>query len=238
MASNNGRTQSQEAEVRLERSFEEADALDLALALAYGADNAGLLHLLGHVLRVVAPHGGQWLDADAASTEVARGIVHVLRRLRAPDDGHIGMDGSVERRLDRLIYDSLGAGENENSARGRWAAEQRQRFGSEIGNRLLRIHRAISPAMEAENARIAASWDRAIAKHNAKIDAEIEDEVQCILRAIEALPALNSMPSPDYAAVRGFIAAKIGGLQVDEARRAELLDLLAKAAPQGDEPAE
>ena len=49
-AEGNGRSQSQEAEFRLERSFDRNDLLSEALTLAYGRELAGLLLLLGAAL--------------------------------------------------------------------------------------------------------------------------------------------------------------------------------------------
>jgi hypothetical protein len=180
-----GRSLSAETALRVETTFRDEGTLDQAMALAHGGDNAALLHLFGHVLRVVAPYGGQWLEDDAASTEVARGIVHMLRRLRAPDDGHVAEAGTVEGRVDSLIYDSLGyeAGEHDISARARWAGEQRRRMGPAIGERLLRIRRAMKAMLEAGPPRemqkpdpaAAALWEPAIARLNARKEGEGED---------------------------------------------------------------
>jgi hypothetical protein len=53
-AAHSGRSQSQEAEMRLERSFERQDLLPEVLTLAYGKRTAGLLMLIGHVIEHVA----------------------------------------------------------------------------------------------------------------------------------------------------------------------------------------
>ena len=50
-AKKNGRTQSQEAEHRIERSFEDEDILPRVLALAYGRELAGLLIALGSTMQ-------------------------------------------------------------------------------------------------------------------------------------------------------------------------------------------
>jgi hypothetical protein len=49
-AAKNGRTQSQEAEARLERSFDRADLLSDAMSLAYGPQTAGLLMVIGRAM--------------------------------------------------------------------------------------------------------------------------------------------------------------------------------------------
>src|SRR5215472_18764726 len=168
-AKNNGRTQSHEAEVRLERSFEDEDALDRAMLLAFGADNGPLLFLVGEVLRVGAPHGGGWLDEDSGAKDVAAAFVHLLRRLRAPDDGATASNG-IEKRVDDLLFDLGYTGAEHRapeSPRARWAAEKRSRFGI-YAERLIRYRVAVMKELLAQPPREmakpkpedAASWQR------------------------------------------------------------------------------
>jgi hypothetical protein len=170
-AKNNGRTQSQEAEVRLERSFEDEDALDRAMLLAY-ADIGPLLFLVGEVLRVAAPHGGGWLDDDASAKDVAAAFVHLLRRLRSPDDGVTASNG-VEKRVDDLLFDMGYTGAEHRapeSPRARWALEKRRRFGI-FAERLIRYRMAVMKElltqppheMAKPKPEDAASWARAVA---------------------------------------------------------------------------
>src|SRR5436190_7833300 len=49
----NGRTQSQEAEARIERTFDQQALLDEVMALAFGPQLAGLLMAIGHTMKVV-----------------------------------------------------------------------------------------------------------------------------------------------------------------------------------------
>jgi len=172
-AKNNGRTQSQEAEVRLERSFEDEDALDRAMVLAFGADNGPLLFLVGEVLRVAAPHDGGWLDDDAGAKDVAAAFVHLLRRLKSPNDGATASNG-VEKRVDDLLFDLGYTGAEHRapeSPRARWAAEKRSRFGI-YAERLIRYRVAVMKELLAQPPREmakpkpedAASWERAIAQ--------------------------------------------------------------------------
>src|SRR5947209_4679163 len=57
-AKENGRTQSQEAEERLERSFQNQNLLDQVLDLAYGRELAGVLMMIGRAMRVTGQRAG------------------------------------------------------------------------------------------------------------------------------------------------------------------------------------
>jgi hypothetical protein len=243
------RNLSQEAELRLERSFDNEDALDRAMTWAYGEDNAGLLHLVGHILRVVAPHGGEWLEDEAAAASVARGLVHMLRRLRAPDDGTMAERG-IEKRVDDLLFDLAYVGSEHGSTgspRDRRAAEQRRRFGSVIAANLIKRRRAVTEALEAMPTRewpqpdpsSVDSWEPIISRINERFEAEkVKRQVEGIRDHIARFESEDN--SPAYRArQRQLIEFRIATLDdVDEAVRAELADLLAKAAAEGDGPAE
>jgi hypothetical protein len=77
ISNENGRSMSQEAELRLERSLERQHLLSEVLTLAYGPRIAGLLLLTGYAMdvAVVNSRGGQsgedWADDPAASQSVA-----------------------------------------------------------------------------------------------------------------------------------------------------------------------
>ena len=73
-ARGNGRTQSQEAEVRLEQSFRKVDLLPQVLDLAYGARPGGLLFMIG------------WLVKDVAGLASAPSPSEAGRSLTVPDD--------------------------------------------------------------------------------------------------------------------------------------------------------
>jgi hypothetical protein len=104
-----GRTQSQEAEWRLERSFDRQDLLSEFLEASYGPQVAGLLLLLGGTLHDVASiaralpliaRGGMsqdvvksfsgavwwegWLDDPHAFNEAHKAIFTILDKLRPP----------------------------------------------------------------------------------------------------------------------------------------------------------
>lgn len=74
-ARNAGRSLSEEIEARLERSIQFEGYVDEAMANAYGPRNAGMLLLMGRILRgvdtVAAMYGkGQWTE-DPATFEIA-----------------------------------------------------------------------------------------------------------------------------------------------------------------------
>src|SRR6266446_6057044 len=69
-AKQNGRTQSQEAEQRLERSFQQQDLLDQVMGLAYGREFAGLLMTVGRAMLVTGQKTA--LDATYSFDEVER----------------------------------------------------------------------------------------------------------------------------------------------------------------------
>jgi predicted transcriptional regulator len=175
-----GRTQSQEAEARIEQSFRDADYLDQAMALACGADNAGLLSLIGEVLRIVTPHG-EWLDSDAGFDAAAGGIVRVLRRLRAPSDGTTAESGP-DARIDALLWDLGDTGEDHPgplTARQRWAAEKRRRLGEALSARLTAMREAVREGMpdravpEGDPEQLKA-WDRAFATAKSRHSNEVD----------------------------------------------------------------
>jgi hypothetical protein len=96
-AEHTGRSQSTEAAVRLERSFDRQDLLSEALTLAFGKEPAGLLMMLGYVMGpsgYVALHRedrlpfnlGQWISHPAAYDQAVQGAIRVLNALRPPGE--------------------------------------------------------------------------------------------------------------------------------------------------------
>jgi hypothetical protein len=83
----NGRTQSQEAEVRLEQSFRSQDLLPQVLDLAYSRPDAGFLMLLGEFLRWLAPFAADWMREPWTFQQFEDGIRLALGTLRP--DGEI-----------------------------------------------------------------------------------------------------------------------------------------------------
>jgi hypothetical protein len=61
-ADGSGRSQSQEAELRLEKSFDRTDLLSEVLSLEFGERLAGMLIILGHAMSSAATSTGLMLD--------------------------------------------------------------------------------------------------------------------------------------------------------------------------------
>src|SRR5262245_49226328 len=82
-----GRSQSQEAEFRLERSFDRSDLVSEVLSLAYGKELAGILMLLGDVLVLAEcahpkTRARTWGVHRVDYDEVVQGAIAVLRAFR------------------------------------------------------------------------------------------------------------------------------------------------------------
>ncbi len=104
LATATGRSQSQEAEIRLARSFEREDLLPEVLTLAYGRESAGLLMAIGLIMKVVGDEfhvrdlsfdGAQpWTDNAVAFGNVAHTILVLLDAAKPGDqavDPEIGI---------------------------------------------------------------------------------------------------------------------------------------------------
>ena len=79
-AEQSGRSQSQEAELRLEHTFDRQDLLSEVLALAYGKETAVDLMWLGAVMKAHREH-----DWDARSKEWTDSISSILDKSLAPE---------------------------------------------------------------------------------------------------------------------------------------------------------
>lgn len=125
-----GRTQSQEAEWRLERSFDRQDLLSEFLEASYGPQVAGLLLLLGGALRDVASVASaltliargvsqdsvkgfsgaawadRWLDHPHAYDEACKAVLTVLEALRPP--GSTEPDKETAKALKTLSWRNIG----------------------------------------------------------------------------------------------------------------------------------
>jgi hypothetical protein len=96
-AQRNSRTQSQEAELRIEATFRAEQQLSQGLELVYGRRIAGLLTLLGHVLRDVGPMAHSvaalsievdpdWLSSPFAVDQAEKAISLIFDAIRPEGD--------------------------------------------------------------------------------------------------------------------------------------------------------
>jgi hypothetical protein len=83
-----GRNLSQEAEWRLENSFQGADLLDQGLDLAFGPQAVGLALLVAQVGNSIGAASGtrHWLSDPYAFDQVVQGVAEVLSALRPPGE--------------------------------------------------------------------------------------------------------------------------------------------------------
>jgi hypothetical protein len=103
-----GRTQSQEAEFRLEMSFQTERLLDQALELAYGSEAAAILMILarlitkiGRVTMLMSSGGtfeamaamADWVSDPCAYSQAAKTIADILEALKPPGDPNVCRNG-------------------------------------------------------------------------------------------------------------------------------------------------
>jgi hypothetical protein len=107
-----GRTQSQEAELRIERSFEREALLGEALNLSYGPNLAGIALLIADVMHHAGVGGAfaktdtaeealNWLNVPWAYDQAREGAVKILDKLRPEGD-------AVPPDNERLLNPNLG----------------------------------------------------------------------------------------------------------------------------------
>ena len=102
-----GRSQSQEAEHRLARSFDRQDLLPEVLSLSYGREAAGLLMAFGlmmevasddHVVTPAADQGQPWTDNPDAINTVRHAIATLLDAANPKAEGQVA--GTGERGIE------------------------------------------------------------------------------------------------------------------------------------------
>lgn len=100
-ARSTGRTQSQEAQWRLELSFDRQDLLDEVLTLAYGPQTAALLSVLGHALRWIERRNDEeeLLTTPKGYTDAATAIETIVQAL---NPGGRGFPPKIEPGLAKL----------------------------------------------------------------------------------------------------------------------------------------
>jgi hypothetical protein len=134
----NGRTQSQEAEARIEGSFKSEEYLSHAFDFAYGPKAAGLLMLIGRVANEVghwaefqasttAAGRADWLSNPTAFNAVRASILQVLDN-RAPDGAVTGPAHPLAQNRTRQLLASV-----RNPQKGdTWAEAVHKRLGDAV----------------------------------------------------------------------------------------------------------
>jgi TraY domain len=124
-AERSGRSQSQEAELRLERSFDRQDLLPEVLVLAYGRHLAGILMMLAVAMDdlgklQIDARGSRrradslladspWIGDPIAYDSALEAAVALLIALRPPSDSTILVQQGDEERSERLLTDFVRA---------------------------------------------------------------------------------------------------------------------------------
>jgi TraY domain len=145
-AEESGRTQSQEAEVRLELSFNREDLLGEAMSLAYGRELAGLLMMLGTTMHDVGRSAGfsatftieganAWWSHPYAYDQVVQAVVRLLEAARPVGERRPPKGPDAEARALRIKYGTDFANSMIDVVCGRVATE---RDGTE-GDKLRRL---------------------------------------------------------------------------------------------------
>jgi hypothetical protein len=162
-AQHNSRTQSQEAELRIEATFRSEQQLSQGLELVYGRQIAGLLTLIGHVLRDLGPmaHGvatlsmevnPDWLSNPFALDQAEKAIGLIFDAIRPEGDplpahlrGPLVINGTDLNAMHRVlgkgitasylaaVFDPASALSHDLQRIG---AEVRDRLGAEVVGRL------------------------------------------------------------------------------------------------------
>ena len=116
VAHDKGRSQSQEAELRLERSFDREDLLVEVLKLTYGPELAGILLSIGSTLQDIGPQAGfaatstleganGWTSQPYAYDQAIQGVNRLLEEMRPTGDPSVPQ--SIPDEL-KDIYQLLG----------------------------------------------------------------------------------------------------------------------------------
>ena len=145
VAGANGRSQSQEAELRLEQSFKDEDLVARVQDRIYGRAVAGVLMLLGEVIRETATFATKrsptisddWIADPHAFEQVARAVNIALDTLRPKRQPAVQPEPDAwlaELRENAATYgtDTLlkaAKGENRFHSLARWTAAVRERLG-------------------------------------------------------------------------------------------------------------
>jgi hypothetical protein len=145
------RSISTETQVRLESTFRDENALDLAIDLAHGPRVGAVAMLLAGLMRRAsdwadaaanrAPGEGDWLSDPYLYSQARQAIERVLDVLRPPGDAVVpkwpdGVDRLGARVADILLAAIAGAAEGPPGPLKGWGDKTRERLGQEIAARI------------------------------------------------------------------------------------------------------
>jgi hypothetical protein len=126
-AAENGRSITQEAEIRLDQSFGTQDLLDQVLELTFGRIDGDLVHVLGKILQTatsqanVLTHAQCWCD-DASAFKATETFIKTLF------DGLRPKDGADDGRAETLQY-FMGRAIIQEFSGDKWISERSERLG-------------------------------------------------------------------------------------------------------------
>jgi hypothetical protein len=136
-----GRSLTAESEHRIERSFAASTAFDEALGNTYGVQGAGLLLLLGRVIRSAPAAVGLSLDSDwlgdsAAREALVQEVEVILNILRSGERSLLSIETPAAERALRLML-SLGDITAPKTAFSVWTARVREYLGPTVTDRII-----------------------------------------------------------------------------------------------------
>jgi hypothetical protein len=126
-AAKNGRSITQEAEIRLGQSFSTQDLLDQVLELTFGRIDGDLVNVLGKILRIatsqanVFTHAQCWCDDPSAFKATETFIKSLFDRLRPKDDADDGRAETIQYFMGRAIIQEFSG--------DKWISERSERLG-------------------------------------------------------------------------------------------------------------
>jgi hypothetical protein len=126
-AAENGRSITQEAEIRLDQSFGTQDLLDQVLELTFGRIDGDLVYVLGKILQTatsqanVFTHAQCWCDDPSAFKATETFIKSLFDRLRPKADADDGRAEIIQYFTGRAIIQEL--------AGDKWISERSERLG-------------------------------------------------------------------------------------------------------------
>jgi hypothetical protein len=126
-AEESGRSQAQETELRLERSFDHGDLLGDTLSLAFGERLAGLLILLGIAMidqgRRITDREGDWTSNSVAYDAAVFAAIRLLEFGRPDGSRASDSDHGVATKWVRELIEDLNDRQAANKVLGHWRTD-------------------------------------------------------------------------------------------------------------------